>query len=77
MKPTEHEFSDIEFTCPQCGEVQDGYQEQCPHCGHELAEEYCATYHPSASPLAKVVAYIVLAGGVLMGLAILWSLLCS
>ena len=67
----------VEFECPWCGAELDRYHDQCPHCGQALDEEFCATYHPSGSPLAKIIALIVLGGGALTLLVLLLGYLLS
>jgi predicted amidophosphoribosyltransferase len=77
MEPANDEFTGIEFTCPQCGTALDRYHEQCPQCGCALDEEFSATYRPPpAPPAVKVVAWLLLAGVVLIPLGLaLWYLL--
>ena len=76
MEQPRDDFSGIEFDCPQCGATLDGYHERCPHCDCALDEEFCAKYRPASSTAAKVLAIILLVGGVMIPLALLlWSLL--
>ena len=60
MEPPDNEFAEIEFKCPQCGTPLDRYYEVCPHCGQKLDEEFSATYRPVPSPVAKVIALLIL-----------------
>ncbi len=69
METPGDEFTGIELRCPQCGVVVDGPPDRCPHCNQPLSEEYCATYHPTASPLPKIIAIVFLVGGLLIALA--------
>ena len=69
MTATDDEFGGVEFSCPNCGSVLDQYYEQCPQCGSALDEELSATYRPVGSPVAKVIAWILLIVVVLIPLA--------
>jgi len=75
MNPTSDEYAGIEFKCPQCKTALDRYHERCPHCGCALDEDYCATYHPPMPPAIRVIAFVLLVGGVMILLALLlWTL---
>jgi len=63
------DLTGVELRCPQCGVFLDGIHERCPQCDQPLGEEYCATYHPTASPLPKIIATVFLVGAVFIVVA--------
>ena len=69
MEPPSDGFAEIEFKCPYCGTPLDRYHEKCPHCGEELGEEFSAMYRPAPSPVARVIALLILIVVVLIPLA--------
>lgn len=67
----------VRFQCPRCFEVLERHHERCPSCDKALGEEFCATYHPSTSRAAKLIACVFLIGGLVLALAALIALLVS
>ncbi len=65
------DFADVEFTCPRCGAVMERLHELCPDCGQELGEEYSATFRPPVPKAIRIIAFVFLAGIVLMLVALL------
>jgi predicted amidophosphoribosyltransferase len=71
MQAPDEDFTDIEFKCPQCGAAMERFRETCPDCGHELSDEFCATFRPPLPRAVRLIALILLAGVVLMALVLL------
>lgn len=71
MQGPDDEFAGIEFTCPRCGAVIKRFGELCPDCGHELGDQFSATFRPPVPKAIKIIAFVFLGGLVLMLLALL------
>ena len=75
--PDENDFGEVNVQCRRCGAVLECYADHCPHCGQAMDTQFCATYQPRGSRVARVIAYVVLAAGVLIVAGLLIDVLRS